>query len=481
MLNLRSLVFLAATLVAASPVTYADTMSSNLPDLGDPAATVMSVADEAEIGRNFMQHARQQLDFVKDPILNDYINSVGDRLVAHTGTSLKFHFFMIADPSINAFAVPGGYVGVHTGLIMATKNEDELAAVLAHECTHVLQHHLARLLSAAKQRTLPTMAALIAAVLLGGQAGEAAVALTTAGAAESQLVYTRSFEEEADRIGMQTLEKSGYDPQAMPAFFEQLEKDSRVYDTVPGFLQDHPVTSDRIAEARDRADQYPPVKRVDHPAFDEARARIRVMMSTNPRETVKYFEANLRNKHYANRDAERYGLALALSAAERYTDARKEIDGLLADKPDVTVYQIAKAEIEMDAGNYRKGVDLYAAAFAKHPRYQPLTQLYAGALLKVNQAAPAKKLLESAVRKDHDNPTLYKMLAVAAGNTGDPVAAHRAMAEYDYLNGDSKAAITQLELASRYARGDFYIQSSVDARIREIKNEMALYKDNKDS
>ncbi len=476
-LYIRPFLIVAGLLLSGLPGAAA-VGTDDLPDLGDDSATVISPAEERKLGEKFLRTARRQLTFIDDPELNQYITSLGNRLVAQSeGYYQTFRFLLIKDSNLNAFAVPGGFIGVHSGLILATKSESELASVLAHEIIHITQRHMPRMLAQTQQRSIPTMAALIAAVLLGGKAGQATIALATAANAQQQLSYTRAFEQESDRLGMRILVKSGYDPRAMPQFFERLQNWGRLYDTnIPEFLRTHPITSDRIAESRNRAESYPPRGKLDSTAFRHAQAKIRVVSARNHNETVKYFESRLKSGQYKFADAERYGYALALLASQRYAPARRVIEELLKRQSDNPSYRIVQAEIEMAASNYNKAVALYARAVQQTPSYRPLTRYYAAALLKTGRATKAKPLLQKAVRQQSDDPALYKLLATAAGNTGDRIEAHRALAEYYYLNGNPQEAISQLRIAARYGQDNYYIQSSVEARRREIQEEIDLDK-----
>ncbi len=472
-------VFAVAAFYAMTTPAYAATY--NLPDLGDQFQTALSPLQEQQLGAEFMRNARHTLDIVDDPELNEYIDQLGQKLVAHSaGAGQTFHFFVIKDPTINAFSVPGGYVGIDTGLILTAKNEPELAAVLSHEIAHVTQHHVARMIAQSKRTTLPAMAALLAGILLAGtgsgEAGMAAVTMTSAAVAQSQLTFSREFEAEADRIGMQTLNAAGYDAMAMPEFFGRLLRSTRYYDTPPPFLQDHPTTPLRIAESTDEAEKFPRHPPPDNTAFFDAQAEVRVISASNPDQLVSDFRKRLASGEYAQKDAEEYGYALALNDDQRFAEARKEIDGLLSRHPDYLLYRIAQAEIELAAGNYATALRLYADASKKSPTDRALMQRYASALLKTGHAAQASALLKKALRVDTDDPALYKMLAVAEGDTGHLLEAHRALAEHYYLNGNAPAAIEQLTIARRYAGKNYYYISSLDARIKEIKDEVALYR-----
>ena len=452
-----------------------------LPDLGDSSAVVFPPHEERKMGENFMRRARRSLVFVHDPEINRYIQTLGNRMVKNSDNpDQRFTFFVIADPSINAFAIPGGFVGIHTGLILAAQTEGELAAVLAHETAHITQRHIPRLLAAQKRINTPSMFALLAAILLGGSGKDisGAIAITTAVSAEKQLNFSRSFEEEADRIGIVTLARSGYDPRAMPSFFERMQRANRYNDGgLPEFLRSHPVTTRRISESRDRAVRYPKRVAQNQVMFQHIRAKIRAQLSKqDPRKTVRVFADNLRNKRYRHLNAERYGYALALMRARQFKQARKQIGGLYARNPKFTPYLIARAQIEINAGQYQQGLAYYLQAARLHPAHYPILHNYAAALIKTGRSKQARTLINKILATSDSHPDLYKMLATAAGKTGDLYGAHKALAEYYYKSGYPKVAIQQLEIARRHAKNNFYALSAVEARIQEIKAELAFDK-----
>ncbi len=470
---------LSTLIVLSGPAVSANTI--NLPDLGDASRTVISPAQERRLGEDFMRRARQSLSFSHDPEISDYLQTLGQRLVAHSDNpGTNFRFFVVNDPTINAFAVPGGFIGVHTGLILAAENEAELASVLAHEISHITQRHIPRLLAEDQNATLPTMAAILAAILLGGNGGQAAVALTSATLAQRGISFTRTFEEEADRIGVRLLAESGFDPRAMPAFFERMQQINRVNDTnLPDFLRDHPVTTARIADTRNRAEQYPYRQRPDSLAFQLVRAKLRANESGDPATIVRAFKANIKDEKITQIEAEHYGYAVALLRARQYDSARAEVSRLLDRAPTNNFYRILHAEIELAAGQTSTGLRLYAAAYKTDPNYQPLAVNYAQALVRSGRALEAEPILRASLKQRPDDPSLYKLLSESLNDANKSAESHQALAEYYYLNGDAKAAIEQLRLASRRAGNNFYLQSSVEARIQAIKDETALLADKK--
>lgn len=477
--NTRLLALLPAFLAVLTlrPALASAPIEHNLPDLGDESGALLSPRDERRLGEDFMREAYARLDIQHDPELNEYLRQLGRRLTRSVRDVSDFHFFLINDASINAFAVPGGFIGVHSGLLLAARDEAELAAVLAHETAHITQRHLPRLLSANQRLSGPALAAMLAGLLIAasGQAGgEAAIALATAGLAQAQLNFTRAFEQEADRIGMSFLDDAGFDARAMPAFFERLESLSRLYETnLPEFLRTHPVTGQRLAESLDHAEGFARRPNPDTTTFAHMQARMRVLAST-PDNALRYFRHAGTQKDRPNPDADRYGYALALLASRQPDSARDEIRKLLRQNPEFLPYQLLNAAVEMEAGNTTASLNLHAAALRHHPESSAAVLRYAGVLLAAKRPREARDLLDKAIRTHRDDPNFYKLLAQAAGEAGQPLEAHRAFGEFYYRTGQPRAAIEQLEIARRYARNSFYYQSSLDARIREIRESSGL-------
>jgi len=456
----------------ASPMSWATSIGGNLPDLGDESAAVLSPQDERRIGEDFMRQARLQLDLLDDPELNEYVQDLGRRLTTGIEGQPAFHFFLVNNSSINAFAVPGGFIGMHTGLLLAARSEAELAAVLAHETAHITQRHIPRMIAESQRVSGPALAAMLAGILIaasGQPGGEAAVLLTTAGLAQHELNFTRAFEQEADRIGMNILDNAGYDARAMPGFFEQMELLTRLYDSnLPEFLRSHPVTGRRIAESRNHAENFPVRTNPDANAFAHMQARLQVL-GNKPDVALKLFRAKLVNRDSTYTAADQYGYALALLANKRYEEARRESALLLKARAESVPYHVLRAEIELAANNKSAGLKAYAEAGRKFPASLALTQFHASALLKNGQPAQALKLLDKAVRARPGEPALYKLLASAAGESGNRMEAHRAYGEYYFLTGQPRAAIEQFELATRFAGKNFYYVSSLEARIKDIR------------
>ncbi|MEW6354039.1 MAG: M48 family metalloprotease [Pseudomonadota bacterium] len=465
--------------VLAGPARADSTLNLNLPDIGDASGGTISPQEERRLGEMFMREVRQSLTIVDDPEINEYIQALGYRLASNSeNQSQDFTFFLIQDPAINAFAAPGGFIGINTGTILASESESELASVIAHEIAHVTQRHLARAFEKANKLSLPTAAAMIAAIIIGtrnSQAGQAAMAATQASSAQAQINFTRANEEEADRVGMQTLARSEFDPRSMPSFFERLQQAIRFYGpTLPEYLSTHPVTETRIADTRNRAEQYPPRQIKDSLTYHLVRAKLRVLGEPNPKRSVKHFAEALKSGQYRNAQAERYGYVLALLGNGEYDLARAQVRDLLAQDKENPAYQIALARVEMAAGHADKALAIYNDALKLYPGNNPLTVLYSDALLQTGQARKARDVLEKHIRQRNPDPGLYKLLAEAEAQAGHPAAARKALAEHYYLNGQTDAAIEQLTQALKLQDGDFYLASQIEDRLRQLKEEKVL-------
>lgn len=451
-----------------------------LPEIGDSAGALISPQEEYRIGQSFYWRIQQSTDLIDDPEVNSYLQSLGYRLVANSSApNLPFTFFMVPASSVNAFAAPGGFIGTHSGLMITSQSEDELASVLAHEIAHVTQRHLLRSFEKHKRMSVPRTAALIAAALLGAadpKAGSAAVAVVQAAGVQSQLDFTRAHEKEADNLGMVNLVRSGFDAHAMPSFFERLNKESRFYNSsaVPEFLRTHPVTTSRIAEARGRAESYPLQRQLsDTLQFYLMREKLRVMTAPNTNELVKQYEQALNTGNSRNVEATIYGYSLALSEIGEYAKARMELQSLIDKDDDRLTYQLAMAEIEMAVGRLPVALEIYEDNQRLYPDDQALSLLQVKALLRAHLPNEAISILQGQLDLGHPSQTLYKLLAQARGDLGQKSQSHSWLAEYYYASGRLEQAADQLRLAAEFANRDEYQLAKITARLREVETNLA--------
>ncbi len=466
------LLALTLTLVAATGPAQADPV--NLPDIGDPSGSAITPQQEHQLGESLVRRMRQEHLVVSDPLLADYIQSLGYKLAANADPQPNpFTFFIVKSADINAFAAPGGFIGVNYGLILTTQSESELAAVMAHEIAHVTQHHMARTYQAAGRYQWATAIALLAAILVGGhndQLGQAALAAGIAGNAQLSINFTRANEKEADAVGIRILENSGFDPDAMANFFARMQRATRLYgNQLPEFLSTHPVTGSRIAEARNRAEQMPHHKVKENPNYYLAKARLRVLMATDPARAEHEFARELAEGSFQNADAEHYGYALALTAGGKYKKASAELAPLLKHSPDRIFFLAAQAQLEQASGNTSAALDLFNKSLLIYPNNHALTVYYAKALLADGKPEKARALLESYIRDRQPDAEVYQLYARAAGDAGHLADAYQNMAEYYFLNGQTHAAIDQLNQARKLSHLDYYQAAQIEARLREFK------------
>lgn len=470
---------ISAFLVASVPTNLPAQAPAELqlPNIGDPAGAILSPQEEAKIGEAFMRNVRRSVTITTDPEIDEFIQALGYRLVAAgDAQSRNYSFFVVEDSAINAFAGPGGYIGVNSGLILTADSESEVASVLAHEIAHVNQRHLLRAVDSARRLSLPATAALIAAIALGGknaQVAQAAITATMAGAQQAQINFTRAQEQEADRVGLQILAGAGFDPRSMPAFFEQLMRASRFAEGgAPELLRTHPVTASRVSDTRNRAELYPERTVSDSEAFAYARAKLRVLTGGDAQQTAQRFTSMLSKATGIERQALRYGRALAWAKARRYGDARAEITKLLKEDPERIALLIAASEIDAADGRIKQALTTCEQAVRIYPRNYPLTVVYAKLLLEAEQPTQARLLLQDHLRYRSGNPLLYKLLAEAEQRAGYPVEAQQALAEEAYLNGQTRQAIQHLRAARDLVRkGDFYRGARLDAKLKELEEE----------
>lgn len=472
----------AFVVLASSLVGPAHALNLDLPDMGATADAVMTPTSEQNLGKAFMRSVRKSLNVLDDPLLTDYIQSLGHRLAAGAdGGGMPFTFFLVVNPTVNAFAGPGGYVGVYSGLILATETESELAAVLAHEIAHVTQHHLTRSIEDQQKLVGPAAALLIAAAILGAQVSSdatiAAVAGVQAAAVQHQINFTRQNEQEADRIGISSLASSGFEPHAMPAFFERLSKSSRIYESnAPEFLRTHPVNTNRIADALSRADGFGYRQRRDDTRYYLVRAALREHSLGSPAKAVEHFSQTLADNRYRNEDGERYGYALALLHDGKPDKAREEAQRLLRKMPNEVAFILLDAEIDRRAGRPGEALRKLNDALRLLPSNYPLLVAQADAAMAAGQPKQAVQTLTKAANLRPEDSRVQKLLSDACIKAGDGFGFHRHLAESHYLNGQLEPAIRQLEVGLRQPGLSFYQTAELEARLKDVKAEFEALK-----
>lgn len=447
--------------------------AADLPELGDTAGADLSPWVEKKIGQKIANEIRwHDPAFLEDPDIEAYVNRVGGRLVEASGESGSgFSFFVINDATINAFATFGGFVGINTGLLLNVETESELAGVLAHEISHVTQRHLARQVSQGKSTSMATLAALAAALLVShgnSQAGLAGVIGAQAGVIQSQLGYSRDFEREADRIGLQTLNKGGFNPGGMSGFFERLQRATRTQENnAPVYLRTHPLTIERIADMQNRQALLADRQVADSQEFHLVRAKLRAQQGTPP-EAVKYFTDMLKGQKTLQVGAARYGLAVALLRAKDWGAANKALQEARQGIRHAMLERLA-AQCRLAEGDVSGALHIFAKALESQPDNLALVYDHTEALITANRLPEALALTEKQLKKQPKNGYLWRLQAKTAAQMGKNSAKHRAQGELYAIQGNLIGAVEQLQLAQQANDGDFYDMSVLDARLREMQ------------
>ena len=432
------------------PVAAADEEGEPLPELGDSATRVLSPAQEKRIGRQFLRQLIRNKHYVDDPELDAYLNRLGARISKNASlrdTSITAH--LLQNPELNAFAVPGGHITFHTGLILAAEDESELASVMSHEIAHISQRHLPRMLAKAEASRFPAAAAILASVLVGGQTGLAGFTVANAALLSNQLAYTRDFEREADSIGIKLLVESGFDPGAMARFFNKIDRHGGLGDEAPEFLRTHPLSYTRIAEAENRAGAYPEKTWPPSRTFLLAKAKIRALYSPQDRNTLAYFQDRAAQSSGEAENAAIYGIALAQKKLRQTDQARTTLQPLLDAYPDDVALQLARAEIDMAAGDPASAAARYEKLTEAHPQSVYLVHYRARAMLAAGEAAGAKRIIRHQLRRHKERFALYPLLSESNAKLGLLSEAHQATAEFHAALGEYQAAVDSLKQALR--------------------------------
>jgi predicted Zn-dependent protease len=489
-------------LLAILPMLFAATVpAAELPELGDVSQTTISPRQERELGLKIMSEIRADRSYMDDAEVAGYLSNLGSKLILGSNEAhpdQEFEFFALHDPTINAFALPGGFMGFNSGLILASQSESELAGVMAHEIAHVTQKHLARIIAGQKYNMLTSLAAVALALLAARsnpQAAQAVLVGSQAALIQSQLNFTRDHEKEADRIGLSILVSSGLDPHGMTEFFERLQKASRFHENgAPSYLRTHPITHERIADIENRTQSMPYRQVADSLDFQLVRAKLRAL-TEKPHEAVKYFDSILREKRYSKEAVERYGLIHALLRARNYTRADSELANLYqslesdgADKASLENHYLGKAirierkisesnamvetlaaRVKLAAGHTEEAFDIYKEALQTFPQHKALIYDYGDALLRKRGAEAALKFVNEQLQFAPNDVRLYKLQAQSYEVSGNLMAKHRALAEAYSRQGSYSAAVEQLQIALRNSDIDFYQASSAEARLKELR------------
>ena len=464
------------------------TDNANLPTLGDTERGMLSPLAERKLGEQVMRDIRRNPDYLDDAPTLEYFNNFGNDLLAarpeaRGETGNDFFFFVVRDPMLNAFALPGGFIAVHSALVIAAQTESELASVVAHEIGHVAQRHIARMLGQQKQDALIPLAGAILAALAARSSPDASAAMLVGSEGltiQRQLNFSRQAEREADRVGVQILRDAGYETTGMVAFFGRLQSATKAYtDTTPAFLSSHPLTTERIADIQDRIRDLRYRQHADKPEFQLIRARMRILQDGSPqglRDAEAVFQTQLREKTRLQIVAGKYGLALVAHrrgdqarALAYLQEARAALQGGAPPQADSSVLDFLQIDVLLAAGKTAEAVSFADAARTRFAFSRGLARRYADTLMAAGRTDAAIAYLRDQAQLYRQEPELAQQLAKAYSVQGKFALQHLAMAESYALEGTLPAALDQLLLARKSPDASFYDQAQIDARERDFQ------------
>jgi len=475
---LVSLRLLVLTLFLYSASTLAEI---ELPDLGNPSDIYLSKMDEPAIGRAYFRSLRAQQQVVEDPLLAEYIQNLGQKLSSKVQSGdFDFNYFFVPQNSINAFAMPGGYIGIHTGLCINADNESQLASVLAHEISHVTQRHISRQIGDQVPNSIQGGLILLGAILLGAATGspelvEAGAFAAPAIMTQGQIDFTREMEIEADAIGIKTLGLSNYDPYAMADFFNKLSTgDDPRNAASTEFLRTHPTSVNRSASAKKQARNMVVETVEESLGFELTKNRIRFLNSNLPEKTLDYFEnktQNLNEKNILSNKSigELYGLALISIELDLLEKAESTIEILIQQNSDYAHFHIAYMDLLIAKGQANKAIAYIEERLKLSPRNIPLTLAYAETELNYGNAKKSHEILLDLFNTIPPSPSQIRLIANSANQAGDFADSFSYMAEYYLSIGGFEQAREQLKVALSFESLTKIQTAKFIARLNEIE------------
>lgn len=464
----------------------AQTSDLNLPRFGDASGDDLSPASERRLGRAIMNSLISEGVVYFDHEMTQWMNDLAAPLVqTRHAQGYSFNFCLIKDRSINAFALPGGYICMNTGLIEAAQSESEIASVLGHEIGHVTQRHIARNFSKQKQ-TLPIIVgSLLLAIAAAKSSPEAAVGLTQLGDAVARgqvLGFSRDAEREADRVGLEMMNEAGFSPHASVAFFQRLQAATRVYDSsAPEYLRSHPLTSERITDMQLRTLSMPAKIRPDPLEFSMIKARLRALgdgSRDSANAALTFFDGPGAGRDPLEKAVALYGRAVAKTqlietaqAEQLLLEAQREISGNPQSKKSLQLIAGQRIRNAQVAGQFDKAYDIAKTALATNPLHRPFIVAHLNAQLQAGKIEEAERNVETLLQERRNDPELWRIASEIYAKGNKQAQAHRAAGEQAGALAAWRQAIDQMQAAQRIGSNDFIFNAIVDAKIKEFQVE----------
>ena len=461
--------------INSNPLTAQQQNKNELPEIGAAGSSILSIDKERVVGAAMMRHLRATQPILHDPVITEYVNDIGNRLVRNAqDVNYQFKFFVVNNNELNAFAFFGGHVGVHSGLITSADTESELASVLAHEISHVTQRHLARRLEAQSATQPLTLAGMLGGVLLtlvNPTVGIAALSTSVAASQQASLNYTRGNEKEADRVGIALLVNSNFDPMGAPNFFGKMAERFRYKSKPPAMLLTHPLPESRISDARLRAQNYPRRQLPPSLSFELTKARIQARYQGEPKRNIAHFKSVLDKQQYALKDAAQYGLALAYFANEDYEQAKALLEPLLFSDARNLFYADALTDTYIALEEHEKAIGMLGKLNLLMPNNQVVALNYANALQKNKQYAQAEQVLQDFLLVKPKHFIAYDLLNEVYRKSKKTALMHTTQAEVYALLGAYPKAIDELQTAYNFADDQPLIRKRIKARILQFEDQ----------
>jgi predicted Zn-dependent protease len=473
--NKKLILAMSLSFTLITSPTIAQSNKNKLPSIGAAGFSALSIEKEQLIGNAMMKQIRASQPILHDPVLSEYINSLGNTLVKNANdVNYAFDFFIVRAKELNAFAFFGGHIGIHSGLITKAENESELASVIAHEISHVTQRHLARRLESQTRNQPLSLAGVASGILLGLiNPGLGMAALTTSLALTQQagINYTRGNEKEADRVGIALLANSGFDPMGAANFFGKMSEQYRYVSKVPPMLLTHPLPESRISDARVRAQNYPFVLLKPNLEFELVKARITARYESSPKRNIGNFNDLLRKKEYKIKEAALYGLALSYLENKSAIKAREIVEQLLKSDPNNLFYVDAISDIYIETKEYQKAITLLKRLNNLMQNNQIVALNYANVLQKANKLDQASVVLQDLLIAQPNHFLANDLLTTVYRKQDKVGAMHASKAEVFVLLGVYSKAIDELQTAIKFSKDSSLFKKRLKARILQLREQ----------
>ncbi len=456
-------------------------IADTLPELGSSFDHLISSSEQKKIKFQIMSQVFSSNQVINDPEINDYLNNLGNELISKgTITKPEINFFLINDNTINAFAMLGNVIGVHTGLIFSANTESELASVLSHEIAHITQKHLLRLFDSQSRNSYKTFIAMAFALLIARsnpQLAQGAIIAGSASQVQNTLDYTRDNEREADRFGLEILNKSGFDPKGFIDFFSTMQKFNNFSSgPAPAFLRTHPVTTERITDIEDRLKDFEYIQKKNSLEFFLVKSKLQVLVGEYSELSV-LFQHQLDTKNYINEAAIYFGLVYAFIKENKINQARKYFEKLKNFNYESPMILELNANLLVKEQKFDEAYEIYKKGLNHFPYHRAFVIGISKLLLRANRPNELIQLIKSYLDIFKNDPYLYQILSKAYHLNGNKLLEHESLSDSYFYQYNLKEAISQMDMAARVNSDNFQDQSRVEYRLKFLKKELELLSD----